>query len=210
MNFLTSRKIFITVAALITWFAISLQFNVSLQALNSNYPATIKLLLSYFTVTTNIILALCFTTLWLFEDTALGKFFSKSNTLTAITVYISVVALVYNTILRGLVTPLGWARIADELLHVVDPLIFIAFWIFFVDKSKLEYKAAKFWMIYPLVYVVFVVIRGALIGQYPYPFINVIDLGYPKAIINATVVVIIFYLLSLFLIFIGKRSTEKH
>jgi len=49
-----------------------------------------------------------------------------------------------------------------------------------------------------------------LIGQYPYPFINVVDLGYPKAIINATVVLIIFYLLSLFLIFIAKKNTEKH
>lgn len=210
MNFLTGRKIFITLAALITWFAISLQFNVSLQSLNGDYSATIKSFLSYFTVTTNIIIALCFTTLWLFEDSPLGKFFAKPTTLTAITVYIAVVSLVYNTILRGLIPLMGWAKVADELLHVVDPLIFIAFWIFYVDKSKLEYKDAKLWMIYPILYVVFVVIRGAIIGQYPYPFINAVNLGYPKAIVNAIVVLIIFYLLSLFLIFIGKKTIEKH
>lgn len=196
-------------AALIAWFAISLQFNVSLKLFNGYYSATLKLFLSYFTVTTNIIVALCFTTLWLFEESSLGKFFAKSTTLTAITVYITVVSLVYNAILRGLVSPVGWARVADEMLHVVDPLIFIAFWIFYVDKTKLEYKEAKIWMIYPLLYVVFVVIRGAIVGQYPYPFINVTDLGYPKATINAIVVLIIFYLLSLFLIFIGKKVTHK-
>ncbi|PWS32354.1 Pr6Pr family membrane protein [Pedobacter paludis] len=210
MNSLTGKKIFIMLAALIAWFAISLQFNISLKLLNGDYSATIKLFMSFFTVTTNIIIAICFATLWLFEESSLGKFFSKPKTLTAITVYISVVGLVYNAVLRGLVSPMGWARVADELLHVVDPLIFIAFWIFYVDKSKLEYRDAKLWMIYPLLYVIFIVIRGAIIGQYPYPFINVTDLGYPKAIINALVVVVIFYLLSIFLIFIGKKITEKH
>jgi hypothetical protein len=195
-------------AAIIVWFSLALQFRVSLHLLNDNYPSTIKLFLSYFTVTTNIIVAICFTALSFFKPGRPGNLFAKASTLTAITVYILVVGLIYNVMLRGLVSPEGWARAADELLHVVSPLIFLCFWISFVKKSTLQYKQTITWLIYPLLYVIFIVVRGYLINKYPYPFIDVVELGYLKAILNAIIVLFIFWLLSLLLIFIGKKTAS--
>lgn len=203
-----AKKIYIVVAALVIWFGLCLQFNVSLNLLNHNYPATIKLFLSYFTVTTNIILAFCFTSIWLFRLSGIGLFFAKPATLTAITVYILVVGLIYNLMLRGIVEPKGWARVADELLHVVNPIICFVFWLFFINKSNLRYKYALGWLIYPLLYVVFIVIRGYFITQYPYPFIDVVVLGYPKAILNTVIVLIVFWILSILLIWIGKKTAK--
>jgi hypothetical protein len=195
-------------AAIIVWFSLVLQFRVSLHLLDDNYPSTIKLFLSFFTVTTNIIVAICFTALSFLKPGKSENLFTKAAALTAITVYIVVVGIIYNVMLRGLVAPVGWARAADELLHVVNPLIFLCFWIFFVKKSALRYKQAVSWLAYPLLYVVFIVTRGYLINKYPYPFIDVVQLGYPKAILNAIIVLFIFWLLSLFFIFIGKRSAK--
>ncbi|WP_029276857.1 Pr6Pr family membrane protein [Pedobacter borealis] len=203
-----NAKIYVAIAALIIWFSICLQFSVSLKLADYNYTNTIKEFFSYFTVTTNIIVAVCFTTLWLFRKSVLGNFFAKPTTLTAITVYIVVVGLIYNITLRGLASPVGWARLADELLHVVSPLIFLFFWIFFVKKSTLQYRQAITWLAYPLLYVVFTVVRGYLINKYPYPFIDVVQLGYPKAILNAIVILFIFWLLSLLFIFIGKKTVK--
>ncbi|WP_293308398.1 Pr6Pr family membrane protein [Pedobacter sp. UBA5917] len=204
----TSAKFYVAIAALIIWFSIGLQFAVSLKQAGYNFPTTIEEFLSYFTVTTNIIVALCFTALWLFRNGALGNFFARPATLTAITVYIVVVGLIYNTMLRGLIVLNGWPRAADELLHVVSPIIFLVFWIFFVDKTGLKYKSAVIWLIYPLIYVIFTVIRGYFINRYPYPFINVVKLGYPTAITNAVIIIFIFWLLSLFFIFIGKKTAK--
>ncbi|WP_316844748.1 Pr6Pr family membrane protein [Pedobacter psychrodurus] len=199
---------FVICAAILVWFSLGLQFGVSLALSGGDYPATIKVFLSYFTITTNIIVAICFTRLSFFKRDQSNHLFSKASTLTAITVYIVVVGLIYNVMLRGLILPTGWARAADELLHVVSPLVFLLFWIFFVKKASLLYKQAITWLIYPLLYVVFVVIRGYLINKYPYPFIDVAQLGYPKAILNAIIVIFIFWLLSLLFIFIGKKTAK--
>ena len=199
---------FVICAAIVVWFSLALQFRVSLHLLNNDYAATLKVFLSYFTVLTNIMVALCFTCLSFVKRTESGHLFTQASTLTAITIYIVVVGLIYNITLRGLASPVGWARLADELLHVVSPLIFLFFWIFFVKKSTLQYRQAITWLTYPLLYVVFIVVRGYLINKYPYPFIDVAQLGYPKAILNAIVILFVFWLLSLLFIFIGKKIVK--
>ena len=206
----TGRTVYILLATLIIWFALCLQFNISLKLSNGDYLQTLKIFLSFFTVTTNIIAAICFTFLLFLEKSKIGRFFAKGSTLTAIAVYILVVALIYNVALRGLLHPVGWVRIADELLHVVNPVIFLGFWVFYGDKSNLKYKDTVNWLIYPLLYVVFIVIRGSLINKYPYPFIDVVKLGYPKAITNTVIILIIFWLLSLLAVFLGKHIFKKN
>lgn len=199
---------FVICAALVVWFSLALQFSMSLGFQNNDYFATIKLFLSFFTITTNIIVAICFTSLSFLKSGQSENLFAKASTLTAITVYIVVVGLIYNVMLRGLATPVGWARVTNELLHLVNPLVFLFFWIFFVKKSTLQYKEAITWLAYPLLYVVFIVVRGYLINKYPYPFIDVVQLGYPKAILNAIVILLIFWLLSLLFVFIGKKTVK--
>lgn len=199
------KKLFTVIATLIVWFAICLQFKLSLHRFNGDAEAALKLFLSYFTVISNIIVAICLTVLSVATKSAVGKFFSKPSVQTAITVYILMVAIIYNVALRGLVVVGGPDRLADELLHVVNPLLFFAYWIFFTDKTRLTYQSTAFWMVYPLLYVVFIIIRGEIINQYPYPFIDATKLGYTHALINAGIILIVFYLLSLIFVFVAKR-----
>ena len=209
MKDLSGRKIYVAISAAIVWFALCLQFNISLNLANGATLTTLKIFLSYFTVTTNILVGICLLTLWLFEVRNAGHFFFKASTQTAITVYILVVCLTYNIMLRGLIPLSGWPRVADELLHVVDPLLFLGFWIFYTPKIVIPYKNAMTWLTYPVLYVLMTVIRGHLIQQYPYPFIDVTKLGYPRAILNAVLILAIFWLLSLLFIFIS-RKLAKH
>ena len=110
---------------------------------------------SYFTILSNLLVAICLTYLYFNKESEIKTWFSNPKTLTAINVYILVVGLVYN-----LVWPLREAKgleiLADELLHAVVPLLFMIFWIFFVEKSRLKWKNAFAWLIYPFVYLVFI------------------------------------------------------
>lgn len=209
MNRNSVIKAYELIAVIIVWFALVLQFEISLKLLSGNYFETLKIYFSFFTITTNIIVAICLTSLLFFRNSKTGNFFAKPSTVTAITVYIVVVGLIYNILLRGLLLPTGWARVADELLHVVNPLLFLGFWILFVDKYNLDYRSALSWLIYPIVYIIFIVIRGYLIDLYPYPFINVVNLGYPTAILNAFFCLVLFWLLSILLIWIGKVTSKN-
>jgi hypothetical protein len=121
-------------------------------------------------------------------------------------VYITIVGLVYNLILRFLWEPQGWQRIVDELLHTLIPILFILFWILFVPKNNFKWKDSIPWLAYPFAYTVFILIRGIISGYYPYPFINVTMLGYNKALLNGIGLLIAFLAFSLLYIGIGKLA----
>jgi hypothetical protein len=69
-------------------------------------------------------------------------FFSKPSVTTAIAVYIFIIGLVYNIILRNLWQPQGSQKIADELLHVAVPLLYVLYWLIFAKKNPLQWMDA--------------------------------------------------------------------
>ena len=67
-----------------------------------------------------------------------------------------------------------------------------------------------FWLLYPLIYLGFILSRGALTRRYPYPFIDAGKLGYPLVLANATALVIAFLVLGLLVLAIGRwMSSHK-
>jgi hypothetical protein len=49
---------------------------------------------------------------------------------------------VYNIILRNLWQPQGSQKIADELLHVAVPLLYVLYWLIFAKKNPLQWMDA--------------------------------------------------------------------
>ena len=139
----------------------------------------------------------------------LGKWFSKPATATALAVYITIVGAVYNIILRFLWAPHGLQRFVDEALHSLIPTLFIIYWFAWIPKKSLEWKHAFPWLVYPLVYCVYIMIRGAFSSLYPYPFIDVTALGYSKVILNSLVLSFVFLIVGLLYVGIGKLITAR-
>jgi hypothetical protein len=109
--------------------------------------------------------------------------------------------------LRNLWHPEGLQLVVDELLHSVIPVLFLLYWLIFVPKGLLQWKNVFSWLIYPVVYIVFVLLRGKSSRFYPYPLINVNDLGYSKVLLNCCGLFIAFLLLSLLFIAIAKMMS---
>ncbi|HEX9510242.1 MAG TPA: Pr6Pr family membrane protein [Puia sp.] len=199
--------------AITGWVAVILQFYLILLNRTASVAETVVRFFSFFTILTNILVAVCCTVLWLRPGagrsggTGSGGwlyFFAKPATLTAITVYITIVGLVYNIVLRILWEPQGLQLWVDELLHTVIPFLFIIFWMVFVLKGGLRWKDVPSWLIYPIVYTLFIMVRGALSGFYPYPFIDLNKIATHEVFINAGAVLVGFLVLSLVLVGIGK------
>ncbi|CAN5539657.1 Pr6Pr family membrane protein [soil metagenome] len=200
-----ASKIFLFIIALLGWFALIAQGYINFTSNVAPLPELIIRYFSYFTLLTNLLVAVCCTTLLLQPNSKLAAFFSKQNTLTAITVYIVIVGFIYNTILRFLWKPEGLQMIVDELLHSVIPALFLIYWLVFIPKFKLQWNSFFPWLIYPLLYIIYILIRGAFSGFYPYPFINAAAIGLKQAIINSVGIAMAFMLVSLIFISIGKR-----
>jgi hypothetical protein len=200
---------FLAIITLLGWFALIGQFYLILQNKQASTAETIVRYFSFFTILTNLLVAICVTVLLVAPSLKWGVFFSKATTLTAITVYITIVGLVYNAILRFLWQPKGLQYAVDELLHTVIPLLFIFLWRMWVPRSGLKYKNVWTWLIYPLIYVIYTVIRGAITGYYPYPFIDVTKLGYGIVLVNTVGLLAAFLGLSLLLVASGKLGSKK-
>ena len=202
-------KIYLAIIALLGWYALISQFYINIQSKVANTSEIVIRYLSYFTILTNLLVAICCTIIVLNPSSKWGNFFSSQKTLTAITVYILVVGLIYNIILRFIWNPQGLQKIVDELLHSVVPVLFLLLWIFSVKKKTLKWKAFLPWLIYPLTFLVFILIRGAFSGFYPYPFMDVTKLGYQKVFINSLGVTIIFIILSALFIVVANLSNRR-
>ncbi len=204
-----TQQIYLTIATIIAWFAVIVQFYLNIVNRANSIPEVIMRFFSYFTILTNILVALCFTGLLLKPKSGGGRFFSKPTTLTAIAVYIAAVGIVYNIVLRFTWSPEGLQMVVDESLHLVIPVLFVLYWLTFAPKAGLQWKNVFQWLIYPLVYILFILIRGALSGFYPYPFIDAKKLGYSKVLLNSGGLFIAFLLLSLLFVAIAKMMRKN-
>src|SRR6187200_1657449 len=134
-----STRVVAFIGAAMGWFGVIAQLYLIIANRVVSVPGTIFRFFSYFTIDTNILVALCFTFIVLGSKSRLGKFFTKSSTITALTVYIIIVGIVYNTILRLTWNPQGLQLVVDEILHSVIPVLFILFWVIFVPTEGLKY-----------------------------------------------------------------------
>lgn len=203
-----SQKALLILIFICTWFSLIEQFNLNI---NSNLASTTELVIrffSYFTILSNVLVAVCATVL-LFNKSNVNSFFASQSTQTAIAVYIFVVGLIYNVILRSIWDPQGIQKLIDELLHVVNPFLFILYWAIFSTQNKLKSNVIRGWLLYPFFYVIFVLIRGNFSGFYPYPFFHVKEIGLNKVLINCFAVFIIFVIASFLFLIIGNMVSKS-
>lgn len=204
-----ANKLLLTTGMLCGWFALIAQLY--LMLLNNPIPAVeaVTRYFSYFTILSNIMVALCFTMLLFNFNEKAERFYAQPKTLAAVTLYICVVGIIYNVILRFTWQPQGLQRIVDELLHSFIPVLFLIYWLIFAPKYPLKWADAFPWLIYPLIYLIFILIRGAYAGFYPYPFVDVTAVGYPTVLQNSLYMLMVFLGLSFLLIWVGKSIAKR-
>jgi hypothetical protein len=192
------------------WIGIILQLILMLAAHHEEtIPEKFINFLSYFTILTNILIALSLTVIATNPKSRLGSFFSSPSVESALAVYIIMVVTTYILFLKETWNPQGWQWVADVKLHYLIPILYIVYWILFVPKGQTRWIDSIIWLIFPFCYFMYTLIRGAVSGFYPYAFVDVHKLGYPHALMNAFEMLIAFFLLGLLVISIDKLMKKK-
>jgi len=204
-----TEKVYLGLLSIAAWFALVFQFYLHIKKGANTGSELLIRFFSYFTIDSNLLVAVCAAAIFLIPKTAFGIFFKRPSVITAITVYITVVALVYNTVLRSLSVVSGWSAVLNELMHVIVPLLFLVYWVYFVPKQPLRWGNIWGWLAFPLVYICFVLVRGSYANFYPYPFLNMAKLGLRQVILNCIFVTLLFVMLFFAFVAIGKWQTKK-
>jgi hypothetical protein len=83
------------------------------------------------------------------------------------------------------------------------------YWFIFVKKGILQWSNIFLWLIYPVIYLIYALLRGAVAGFYSYPFIEASKLGYPKVLQNVVLLFISFIVLGVLFIWLDQMMGRK-
>jgi hypothetical protein len=97
----------------------------------------------------------------------------------------STVGGVYHGLLARDLTGLAWW--SDHGLHTVVPTATISWWIFFAPKATLRMSHAAYWLLWPVIYAVYALVRGAFDGRHPYFFLDPPLVGWDKVLLYSGV-----------------------
>lgn len=207
----TTKPVLIASTAALGWIGLLIQLPLTIEnsrAQGMTLIGGIIAYLSFFTILTNLLVTVALTaSLW--PRSRIKSFFSRPSLTAALAAYIATVGIIYSLLLREIWNPEGLQKSADILLHDVVPLLFVACWLFAFSKARLPWNIVLPWLVYPLAYLGFVLIRGALTGRYPYPFIDVLKIGYASALRNAALLLVAFTILCMVIIAVGRWRASK-
>lgn len=173
-------------------------------------PATLTGLLPYFTIQSSLAYG-AFAAWAAFRDRVAPPALKG-----AVTLYVTITGLVYHLVLANPAS--GFANgpvhrelpdaIGNQLLHTVVPLLAVLDWLLFDPRGRFRWRYALYWLAYPLGYLAFALVRGLIVDRYPYPFIDVRDLGYDGVAVSTVFFAVTFWLLGLALVAVDRLAAR--
>lgn len=128
---------------------------------------------SYFTILSNALAAVALLIGAYYSFTVRRDPAWYNLSLAAVVTYMATTGVVYNLLLRSISLDQGstvpWS---NEVLHLIAPIYVVVVWILTPGKSPLRWSAIGAIIVFPLVWSVYTMIRGPIVGWYPYPFLN--------------------------------------
>ncbi|CAB4731474.1 unannotated protein [freshwater metagenome] len=140
---------------------------------------------SYFTIWSNIVVAVTATLL------ARGSHGPRTRVLLLdALLMITVTGIVYQLLLAPSIDVQGWSLLTDPVLHVVTPLLTLAVWAWAGPRGWLTVRLLPLSLVVPLLWVVWMLARGAVIDAYPYAFVAANERGYPAALATIAAILV--------------------
>lgn len=109
-----------------------------------------------------------------------------------VTLYMLMTGVIFAILLAGLenvrLTAVPWDNL---VLHYVMPFVLVIDWLMSPPKEEITQKESLTWIVVPVAYVVYTLMRGSLVDWYPYPFLNPTLSSYGQ-VIGISVIIAIF------------------
>ncbi|MBB5807640.1 hypothetical protein F4560_007408 [Saccharothrix ecbatanensis] len=154
-------------------------------------PLGVRLLrlFSYFTVQSNVfVLAVALTLALNPRRDGRGWRVARLDALLGITI----TGVVFDLLLARLVHPVGAAWWVNLGFHRLAPLMAVLGWLLFGPRPRVDWASvAKALSIWPVLWIAYTFVHGAITDWYPYPFLDVTELGFGAAFRNALLVLVV-------------------
>lgn len=88
------------------------------------------------------------------------------------------------------------------------PIAMILDWVLNPPTKEIKWKHAVSWLLFPLLYVIYSLIRGALINWYPYPFLDPRIDGYGRGFLYSVGIAIVIGFICVLVKALGNRALK--
>ncbi|MEV6555071.1 Pr6Pr family membrane protein [Nocardia sp. NPDC051756] len=121
--------------------------------------------------------------------------------------YLLITGVVYAVLLANIDVMLT-DRWINDIMHRVMPIVMVADWVLVPARQRLALspRLVGLWLIYPLIYGIYSLIRGPIVDWYPYPFLDPRQQGYVSLTIGLIVLTGVFTLLAVAIAAVGGRA----
>jgi hypothetical protein len=192
-------RVFALIIALNAWIGIGIHIEAQWR-LTGSFLGAAWVLADYFTVTTNLLVAVVFSIIALLRPGTIGP-----RLVGFVTINIALVGVIYMLLLQGLVELTAGAAVANVLLHMVTPVLVPIFWLLCVPRGHLTQRDPFIWALYPIAYLVYALIRGTAQGHFSYPFINYVRLGIAQVAITVVIITLAYLAAGWAMVLLDKR-----
>lgn len=187
----TNRRWLPVGGAVITGAALLLQFTLFLRKGPELGLGALAASTKFFTFMTNLTgvgVMLVFTAALRADRSPWLRWARAPATQGAMLVYVALVGMVYHFLLADAWHPdrAWWA--AAFLLHYLMPCAYVSYWLLCVPGRRLRWAHVAWWQVFPIGYVIVVMLIGPRLGGYPYPFLDVGLVGWTSALLTMAVV----------------------
>jgi hypothetical protein len=157
---------------------------------------------AYFTIQSNLIGVAAFA--WLLAtrdgDRSRGLELLRAGAAVYLTItFFVVIALLSNVDVQ---LNLVWV---DVVLHKIFPVIVVADWLLDPPQHRLSARDILTVLAFPAIWTVLTMLRGALDGWYPYPFLDPANGGYGQVLVVAAVILVAFIAVTWLVLELGNR-----
>ncbi|MGO1562148.1 Integral membrane protein [Actinomycetales bacterium JB111] len=181
--------------SLVAALAVVVQFALVLRSVDVGFETTtdplgrrIAQFFSYFTIQSNILVGMTSAMLALSPARSDRVF----RVLRIAALYgITVTLVVYWVALAPLVDFSGVAAAVNLGLHLVVPVLAITGWALFGPHEGGGLRSLALSLIWPAAFMVLTVLQGAATGFYPYPFVDIDELGVARVAVNAAIILVV-------------------
>jgi len=169
--------LFIAIASILATLALVI-IREPIDGSEGTYLSTFWALLRFFTILTNALVSVV-----LIRAAKRGQW-SSFSLLTGCTVWIALVGIIYHLLLAADHNPTGMAAVTNHVHHTLVPIGTFLIWLFTRQRQSIAWSKPFMWLIFPLGYNVYMLIRGHFDGLYPYEFSNPHAIGWQQFLYN--------------------------
>ncbi len=162
---------------------------------------TVVQFFSYFTIQSNLLVAV-----YCFSSLVKRPFLLNSSGFFGLALLnITLTGIIYFILLRGTYPMQGIAVYSNMLLHYAVPPAALLLFFLVREREPFRFHYIIYWILYTLAYLVYSLVRGSVIGTYPYPFIDLTVLTPAQVALNVSGIAAAFALVAAFLVIVDRR-----